>query len=69
MNPGTDDPAPAPTPSTGLAEVRYSLPQLLREVELERSSRMFAMEKLDQIEIAKMFSKKKRPRRVPKSGK
>jgi hypothetical protein len=53
---------------TGISEVRYSLPELLREVKLERDASAFAMEKLEQIEIAKLF-KKNRPRRVPKPGK
>lgn len=48
--------------------VRYSLPQLLREVKLEREAPAFAMEKLDQVEIGKLFSKK-RPRRAPKAEK
>ena len=46
-----------------LTEVRYSLPQLLREVKLEREAPAFAMEKLDQVEIGKLFAKK-RPRRA-----
>jgi len=53
---------------SGLTEVRYSLPQLLREVKLELDAPAFAMEKLEQSEIAKLF-KKNRPRRVNKSGK
>ncbi|MDQ5978116.1 MAG: hypothetical protein QG602_1088 [Verrucomicrobiota bacterium] len=48
--------------------VRYSLPQLLREVKLEREAPAFAMEKLDQTEIGKLFSKK-RPRRALKAEK
>jgi len=54
-------PTPPPPPS-GLAEVRYSLPQLLREVKLERDAPAFAMEKLEQVEIAKLFQKNRRPR-------
>jgi hypothetical protein len=60
-------PEPFLLPS-GLTEVRYSLPQLLREVKLELDAPAFAMEKLEQSEIAKLF-KKNRPRRVNKSGK
>jgi hypothetical protein len=58
------------TPSSGfgLTEVRYSLPQLLREVKLERDAPAFAMEKLEQVEIAKLFHKN-RPRRANKSNK
>ncbi len=46
-----------------LAEVRYSLPDLLRELKAERSAGTFAMEKLDQSEIGKLF-KAKAPRRA-----
>lgn len=46
-----------------LAEVRYSLPQMLAELKLERTSGLFAMEKLDQNEIGKLF-KAKGPRRA-----
>jgi len=56
-----------PAPTT-LTEVRYSLPQLLREVKLERDAPAFAMEKLDQTEIGKLFAKK-RPRRASKTEK
>jgi hypothetical protein len=61
--------ASTPTPAAPvLAEVRYSLPEMLREIALERSSQALAMEKLDQTEIAKLFSKP-RPRRALKSRK
>ena len=45
--------------------VRYSLPDLLKELKLERASGSFAMEKLDQAEIGKLF--KAQPRRRAKS--
>jgi hypothetical protein len=45
--------------------VRYSLPDLLLEVKLERDAPAFAMEKLEQVEIAKLFAKN-RPRRAVK---
>ncbi|AOS46290.1 hypothetical protein Verru16b_03391 [Lacunisphaera limnophila] len=61
-------PTPAPTGYAGLTEVRYSLPDLLREVQLERDAPAFAMEKLEQVEIAKLFQKN-RPRRAAKSVK
>ena len=54
----------APPPASAISEVRYSLPQLLREVQEERRAPAFAMEKLDQVEIAKLFTKNKRPRRA-----
>jgi hypothetical protein len=57
-------PAPAATtPTPHLAEVRYSLPALLRELTTERAAGTFAMEKLDQTEIKKLF-KAKAPRRA-----
>jgi hypothetical protein len=42
-------------PVAGVAEVRYSLPALLRELELERAMGSFAKAKLDQQEIGKLF--------------
>jgi hypothetical protein len=58
-------PAPAPAVRTGIAEVRYSLPEILRELAFERANQAFAMEKLDQVEISKLFNKP-RSRRVLK---
>jgi len=53
-----------PTPaSVTIAEVRYSLPQMLEELKAERAAGSFAMEKLDQNEIGKLF-KAKSPRRA-----
>ncbi len=66
MNPPSASTPPPAAPV--LAEVRYSLPEMLREIALERSSQALAMEKLDQVEIAKLFSKP-RPRRALKSRK
>jgi hypothetical protein len=37
------------------SEVKYSLPQLLRDVKLDRSSSLFSMEKLDQDTISRLF--------------
>jgi hypothetical protein len=60
--------AAAKPKSAMLAEVRYSLPEMLAELEAERGSASFAMEKLDQAEIGKLFkSKKPVPRAKPKS--
>ena len=59
---------PAPAPVSLIAEVRYSLPELLREVQLERNSPAFATEILDQLEIAKLFQKN-RPRRAARPRK
>ena len=58
--------SPAPVATPVLSEVRYSLPALLREVARERDAPAFAMEKLDQVEIGKLF-KKTRPRRAVKN--
>jgi hypothetical protein len=46
-----------------VSEIRYSLPDLLEELKAERATGTFAMEKLDQTEIGKLF-KTKAPRRV-----
>lgn len=45
--------------------VRYSLPAMLAELRAERFSGSFAMEKLDQKEIGKMFKPKNRRRAKP----
>jgi hypothetical protein len=45
-----------------LGEVRYSLGELLREVRAERNAPAFAMEKLDQVEIAKLYRSSRRRR-------
>jgi len=58
--PSTDSTMP---PSVVIAEVRYSLPQMLHELKAERAAGSFAMEKLDQNEIGKLF-KAKPTRRV-----
>jgi hypothetical protein len=64
--PGSEG-VPAAPKKNLLAEVRYSLPEMLAELDAERGSASFAMEKLEQAEIGKLF-KAKRPVRVkPKS--
>jgi hypothetical protein len=50
-----------------LAEVRYSLPEMLDELRAERATSTFAMEKLDQQEIGKLF--KAKPARRAKTKK
>lgn len=47
-------------------QVRYSLAEIQRELQLERSSGSYSMEKLHQAEIGKMFQNKKK-RRASKS--
>ncbi len=60
----TSIPSEPATPSAVVvAEVKYSLPQMLQELRAERSAGSFALEKLDQNEIGKLF-KAKAPRRV-----
>ena len=68
MKPSSDESShPAPNVSV-ISEVRYSLPDLLREVQHERNAAVFAMEKLDRAEISKLFQKN-RPRRAIKTNK
>jgi hypothetical protein len=50
------------------ADVRFSLPELLAEVKMDRASTSFAMEKLDQPAITKLFEQH-RSRRASKSRK
>ena len=60
----TPNPDPdSPPPILAISEVKYSLPALLHELKAERAAATFAMEKLDQTEIGKLF-KAKVPRRV-----
>ena len=58
-------PAELETPAAmgALTEVRYSLPQMLAELKLERTTGQFALEKLDQNEIGKLY-KARTPRRA-----
>jgi len=60
--PPTNVPA-VPTSTGAIAEVKYSLAAMLHELKAERATSTFAMEKLDQTEIGKLF-KAKPPRRV-----
>jgi hypothetical protein len=53
--PETRPPIPAPV----FQEVRYSLPDLLSEIELERSESSIGMETLDQGEIRELFAKRR----------
>ncbi|MET0263887.1 MAG: hypothetical protein ABW223_13370 [Rariglobus sp.] len=46
-------------------EVRYSLPDLLAELQLERTTGAFAQEKLHQVEIGKLFQNRKKRRAKP----
>jgi hypothetical protein len=68
--PSDPTPPPSPTPeirgAARLRETRYSLPELLSELQLERNSGSFAMEKLNQAEIGKMFDnlRKRRAKKI-----
>ena len=65
--PSPDHGAGAAPKTTMLAEVRYSLPEMLAELDAERGSATFAMEKLEQSEIGKLFKAKRPARAKPKS--
>jgi hypothetical protein len=54
------DTRPAPPIRIKISEVKYSLPEMLEELKDERASGSFAMEQLDQGEIAKIFKTKTR---------
>ena len=57
--PGSDTHQPQ-----GLKEVRYSLRQILEEVQKEREGSSLGQEMVDQMEIGKLFSRKQKVRRV-----
>lgn len=57
---------PTPKPRLSVGEVRYSLPEMLEELKIERNSGAFSLEKLDQTEIGKMFKAKPTRRAKPK---
>ena len=58
MKPDPAPPPPESVPRPLLAEVRYSLPEMLAEIRAERSAGTFGMERLDQTEIGKLFKSK-----------
>jgi hypothetical protein len=64
MSTHSKPPTPAASPLV-IGEVKYSLPQMLEELKVERAAGTFAMEKLDQNEIGKLF--KAKPTRRAKS--
>jgi hypothetical protein len=59
-------PPPEPGPPPVVGEVRYSLPALLQEIEVERRESSFAMETIEQVEIQKMFANRRRHARSKK---
>jgi hypothetical protein len=61
------EPAPAGAPPVPddvftIREVRYSLPLMLRELQLERTQSYFAKEIIDQVEISKIFAQARKER-------
>ena len=60
---------PANEALTKVQEVRYSMPKLLKELQIERTSSVFSKEILDQVEISKIFAQKKKNRAREKSRK
>jgi hypothetical protein len=65
----TPPPPPKPPSSTAeqavvfdIQEVRYSLPLMLRELQLERTHSYFAKEIIDQVEISKIFAEARNAR-------
>jgi len=60
----TNHPYPGtPPPVNSIKTVKYSLPELLAELKLERASGVLAMEKLQQTDIGSLFQNKQRRRR------
>ncbi len=53
--------------ASAFAEIRYSLPELLRDVKIDRSSGLFSMEKLDQDTISRLYEQQ-HSRRAQKPG-
>ena len=66
MSPSDSTALPA-TKKPALTEVRYSLPEMVEEIQDERTTGSFAMEKMEQQDIKKLF--KKKPARRAKSKK
>lgn len=59
MSPGASAPATSDIPDAvtfDIMEVRYSLPMMLRELQVERTHSYFAKEIIDQVEISKIFA-------------
>lgn len=53
---------PVPEEVFEIREVRYSLPLMLRELQLERTQSYFAKEIIDQVEITKIFAQARKAR-------
>ena len=50
-----------------LREVRYPLPQLLRELRYERTGSLFAKEILDQMEISQIFTTRRKKKHAKRA--
>jgi hypothetical protein len=66
MTPRNSHPLPSIAPL--LSTVKYSLPELLAELQLENIPGAFVMEKLHQAEIGKLFRAQPKRRRVKSSA-
>ncbi len=53
---------PPSPPQSVINEIRYSLPEILAELQMERSTGSFSQEKLHQVEIGKLFKNRKNRR-------
>lgn len=53
---------PEVAPALAVREVRYSLPEMLAELRLERTTGSFSQEKLHQVEIGKLFQNRRKRR-------
>jgi hypothetical protein len=64
--PATPAPPAAEIPGADMTfeiqEVRYSLPIMLRELQLERTQSYFAKEIIDQVEISKIYAQARKER-------
>jgi hypothetical protein len=61
-SPNPDGVIPVEEISFEIKEVRYSLPVMLRELQLERTQSYFAKEIIDQVEISKIFAQARKER-------
>ena len=67
ITPHSSPSAGSPRRTDVISTVRYSLPELLAELQEERMTGAFAQEKLHQTEIAKLFETQPKRRRAKSS--
>ncbi|BET67040.1 hypothetical protein ASA1KI_19580 [Opitutales bacterium ASA1] len=60
--PASDDQPQTDLGEFAVQEVKYHLPTMLRELQIERSQSHFSKEILDQIEITKLFMQARKAR-------